>query len=141
MQKGLIYNLPKRKAQYVDWVFDLFIYIVILNIFIEYSWGFYIDSFTISIFTAFVLKASMNVVFKVEHRITKFFKGKEGGFNKILYVMSVWGVVFLSKFVILEIIDVIFGDHVEISSFISLILLIVTMMVSKKILEKIYVNL
>lgn len=141
MQKGLIDNLPKRKATFIDWIFDLFIYIVVLNIFIEYSWGFFIDSFTISMFTAFVLKASMTVVFRVEHRVTNFFKDKEGTLNKILYFTSVWGVVFLSKFIILELIDIIFGEHVEISNFISLIILIVTMMVARKVLENIYVRL
>ncbi|MFC1649499.1 hypothetical protein ACFL2C_02160 [Patescibacteria group bacterium] len=135
---GPITKPNKRQSQYLDWTIDLLIYIVILNIFIEYSWGFYIDSFTISIFTAFVLKASMGIVMRAEHRVSGFFKKRSGKYNRFLHILSVWGIIFLSKFIILEVIDIIFGTHVEIRSFISLILLIVTMMVTKKILETVY---
>lgn len=114
------------------------LYTVVLNLFVEYSDAFIIDSFTISMLTAIVLKALLNVILRLEHRVTSYFHTREGTIYRLLQVVSMWSILFLSKFVILEAIDIIFGEHVEIGGFIPIIALIISMLVAEQILQRIY---
>jgi hypothetical protein len=50
-------------------------------------------------------------------------------------------ILFLSKFVFLAVIDIIFGSSVEISGFIGLVIIIVTMTVSKYLIDLLYAKL
>jgi hypothetical protein len=51
---------------------------------------------------------------------------------------AVWLILFLSKFVILEAVNVVFGNHVELGSFIEIVALIVTMLAANAALLAIY---
>ena len=93
-----------------------------------------IDSFTISIFAAFVLKIMLDLLTTVEHHV----KDLVGRFSKFLGYVSMWVVLFLSKFVILEVIDVIFGEHVELGKFLDVVFLIITMMVVRELVDRAY---
>ena len=55
-----------RKLLFLDWTLDLLIYIVVLNLFMEYSSGIYIETFTLSILVALVLKILLHSVIKLE---------------------------------------------------------------------------
>ena len=52
--------ITKRQRQYVSWTSDVLVYIVVLNLFVEYVDKVVIDSFTISILTAILLKALLD---------------------------------------------------------------------------------
>lgn len=127
-----------KKEIFVDWTLDLLIYIVILNLFAQYSSAIYFETFTISILTAVVLKASLNFVVNFEHSVTDFFKKFKGKFAKYTYYVTAFLILFLSKFVILEIIDIIFRERVEIHGFIPFVAMIITMIATRKILVHIY---
>ena len=127
-----------KKEMFVDWILDLLIYIVILNLFAQYSSSIYFETFTISIFTAIVLKALLNIIVNFEHSIADFFKRFKGKFAKYTYYVTAFLILFLSKFLILEIIDIIFGEKVEIYGFIVLVAMIITMIVTRKVIERIY---
>lgn len=116
----------------------MLVYTVILNLFVEFSDAFVIDSFTISVLTAIVLKAFLDLILGLEHRVAAFFMAREGTFFRVLGILITFSILFLSKFVILEAIDIIFGDHVEISGFIPLVALIITMLVAEFLVHKIY---
>lgn len=123
---------------FLDWMTAVLVYTVILNIFVEYSDAFIIDSFTISVLTAIVLKAFLEVILRLEHRVAAFFGALEGTFYRLLGIVLAFSILFFSKFVILEAIDIIFGDHVEIGGFIPLVALIITMLVAEQIIHRIY---
>ena len=88
--------------------------------------------------TAIVLKALLNVILRLEHRIASYFRTREGTIYRLLQVVSMWSILFLSKFVILEAIDIIFGEHVEIGGFIPIVALIISMLVAELIVKRIY---
>ena len=48
--------LTKAQENWASWMIDLLIYTIVLNLFDEYVHGVEIESFTISILTAFLLK-------------------------------------------------------------------------------------
>ncbi len=128
---------PKQRL-FTDWMTAVLVYTVILNLFVEHSDAFVIDSFTISVLTAIVLKAFLDIILRLEHRVAAYFKALDGTFYRVLGIFLTFSILFLSKFVILEAIDIIFGDHVEISGFIPLVALIITMLVADLLVHRIY---
>jgi len=130
--------ITPAQQRFAGWMSDVLIYIVVLNLFVEYSGAIIIDSFTISILTAVLLKALLDILGGVEHRVAVFWQQREGTLNRILGIASVWAILFLSKFVILEVVDIVFGEHVELGHFLDIVLLIVTMIASRLVFQQIY---
>jgi hypothetical protein len=131
----------RAQMVFFSWAKDVLIYIVVLNLFVEYVDAIVIDSFTISIFTAILLKALLDLILRFEHRVAHFFQQRTGSLTKVLQVVSMWLILFISKFVILEVVDLVFGEHVELGGFITVVLLVLTMMIAREIVQRIYVSL
>jgi hypothetical protein len=131
-------TITRAQMRFSSWMKDVLIYIVVLNLFVEYVDAIVIDSFTISIFTAILLKALLDVILGLEHRVADYFQQRTGPVSKVLRVVSTWLILFLSKFVILEVVDVVFGDHVELGGFITVLSLVLVMMIAREIVQRIY---
>ena len=131
----------RRQLVFFSWTKDVLIYIVVLNLFVEYVDKIVIDSFTISILTAILLKALLDVILGLEHRVAHFFEARPGKLSKFLQIMSTWLILFLSKFLILEAVDLVFGDHVELGKFVHVLSLVIALMVAREIVQRIYVAL
>jgi len=67
-----VVNTPAQRA-YSGWMTDVLIYTVVLNLFVEHVDAIVIDSFTISIFTAILLKGLLGLVLRLEDRVHAFF--------------------------------------------------------------------
>ena len=78
------------------------------------------------------------IVGRFEHRVQRYFERKEGTLFKILGYVVIFLILFLSKFLILEVVNLVFGDRVELGHFVQLVVLIVTMIVARQIAEWIY---
>jgi hypothetical protein len=131
-------TITMRQDIFLSWSKDILIYILILNLFVEFNDKIIIDSFTISIFTAIVLKILLEIVFKFEHLVGDFFKARPGKISNFLRIISMWLILFLSKFLILEVIDLIFGEHVELGKFLDVIILVISLMVARELFDRIY---
>ena len=107
-----------------------------IALFDEHYPSIYVETFTIALFMAIVMKALLVLVLRFEHVVSDFFKKmKQTSLVKVLSVLSAFLILFLSKFVILDILDIIFREKVEIEGFIPLVLLIITMIAVEKGLE------
>jgi len=131
-------TITKNQKRFASWVADVLVYIVVLNLFVEYIDAIIIDSFTISILTAVALKALLDLIIGFEHRVNASFQERGGTVNKILGVVATLSILFLSKFVILEVIDILFRDHVELGGFLWIVALIIAMMATRAIVQVIY---
>ena len=131
-------TITRRQEIYISWTKDVLIYILVLNLFVEYAANIVIDSFTISIFTAIVLKILLEIILRFEHLVGDFFKARPGKVSNFLRIISTWLILFLSKFLILEVIDLIFGEHVELGKFLDVIVLVISLMVAREIFDRIY---
>ena len=126
----------RRQLIFASWTKDVLIYIIVLNLFVEYNPKIIIDSFTISIFTAILLKILLEVILKLEYKVSEVFKS-----YKVLRIFLVWMILFGSKFLILEVVDLVFGDHVDLGKFLDVILLVITLMVAREVVQRIYFSL
>lgn len=126
-------TITSAQEVYVSWYVDVLIYTVVLNLFVEYVEKVTIDSFTISILTALLLKLLLTFVERFEHRVKHYFDQKEGTGFKILGFVVIFLILFLSKLLILEIVNLVFGDAVELGHFVEVVALIVTMIVAREL--------
>jgi len=131
-------TITEKQQRYVSWTSDVLVYIVVLNLFVEFVDAIIIDSFWISILTAVLLKALLDIVIRLEHRVGAFFDKLEGSFFKFLEIATKFLILFTSKFIILEVVDFVFGDHVDLGHFIEILTLIIAMIVTKAIMVKFY---
>ena len=130
-------TVPISRAQrrYADFFADVLVYTVVLNLAVEYSDAIVIDSFTISVLAAVLLKLLLDVLSGVEHRVTHFFRSRGGVPFKIVGGITVFAILFLSKLLILEIVNLVFGDEVELGHFVEVVVLIVSMIVARKLVQ------
>jgi len=137
-EPGNIVNAPERltitkyQLAYVGWTMTLLAYIVVLNLWVEFNHAVVIDSFIISIFTAAVLLVLLVVILGLEHRVKTWFDVREGTAYRIIGTASTLLILFLSKFVILEVIDWIFGEHVALGHFVDVLILVLLLIVAQK---------
>ena len=122
----------RSQERFASWVTDVLVYIVVLNLFIEYVPRVITESFTISILTAVVLKFLIDVITGLEGRVSGWFKQREGRVWRALGLVTMFLILFVSKFVILEVINVVFGDRVALGGFIEVASLVITMILARQ---------
>lgn len=132
------YVVTQAQRRFASWMTDVLVYIVVLNLFVEWVDAVVIDSFTISILTAVLLKIVLDVILAFEHRVGEFFARQEGAAWRVGRFASVWAILFLSKFLLLEIVDIVFGDHVELGGLVEVILLVLALMAARELFAEIY---
>jgi hypothetical protein len=64
----------------------------------------------------------------IEHRIADYFRPREGAGAVVGRVLATWVVLFGSKFIILEVVDIVLGDRVDLGGLIAFIMLVVVML-------------
>ena len=128
-------TISSGQSLFSSWTTAVLVNIVVLGLFVEYADRIAIDSFTITIFVAVVLTALLEVTFGIEHRTRTFLKGRGGASSRVLSAVTTIAILFSSKFVILEVIDIIFRDDVDIDGFVPLVLLIITMIVAERVVR------
>jgi hypothetical protein len=134
-------TISRRQEIFRDWTVDVLLYAVVLGFFNDYTGAIYIDSFSTTFLAALVMKALLAATFRLEHRVGNWFKAREGKIYKAGYILTAWAIMFFSKFIFLEVIDFVFGKAVEITGFVGLVLMILTMIIARKIINMTYLRL
>jgi hypothetical protein len=123
--------LALRNPRVAAAVVDLFVYVVVLNLFVEYFPKVLVESFTLSLLTAVLLKAVLEVVVVAEKRFKARFRQAATGVGKVIAAVLLWLVLVGSKFLVLELVDLVFGSRVSLGGFISVTLLIITLLLAR----------
>ena len=108
-------------------VVDIFVYVVVLNLAIEYVPSVISEGFTLSLLTAFLLKIVLELVVWLKQRILVRFRAGSSGRARLAIGLGFWVVAAGSKFVVLKLEDLLFGDAVSLGGFVSVTLLIVVL--------------
>jgi hypothetical protein len=85
-------------------VVDVFVYVVVLNLFVEYLPQVLSETFTLSLLTAVLLKGVPEVVVAAKTRVTARFRQASTPIGKVLAA-----VLFASKFLVLEAVNLVFA--------------------------------
>ncbi len=127
-----------RQVRFTRYLLLLCVDLAVLNLFVEHWDRIVIDSFTISLFTAVLLDALLKTTLAIEHRIGRYFRSRSGASAIVLRVLATWVVLFGSKFVILEAVDVVFGEHVDFGGLVPFIVLVVALLAAEGIVTRFY---
>jgi hypothetical protein len=112
-------------------VVDVFVYVVVLNLFVEYLPVVISETFTLSLLTAVLLKGVLEVVVAAKKRVVTRFRQAATPTGKVVAAFLVWAVVFGSKFLVLEAVSLVFGSRVSLGGFFSVTALILTLLLSR----------
>jgi hypothetical protein len=127
--------LTRAQAWYADWSIDILVYTIVLNLFDEYVDGVVIDSFTISLLTAILLKVMLVLLSKVEEPVSEYFLSKGTAAAKAVGVVVVFAILFGGKLLILEVVNLIFGDDVELGHIVEVLALIISMIAARRLMS------
>lgn len=112
-------------------VVDVFVYVVVLNLAIEYLPAVLSESFTLSLLTAVLLKAALEVVIRLKGRLLTRFHGAMTLRRRVTAGLLLWLTAAGSKLVVLELVNLVFGDAVSLGGFVSVTLLVVSLLLSR----------
>lgn len=110
---------------------DVFVYVVVLNVAIEYVPAVIAETFTASLLTAIVLKLVLEAVVALKNRIKRRFKAATTAAGKVVAGLGLWLLLIGSKFVVLELIAHLFGGSVSLGGFWSVTGLIVVLLLAR----------
>lgn len=135
-------SFTRRQQLFFKYTYFVLIDLVVLNLFNQYWDLVFIETFSISLMAALLLQILLQVTIVVEHRIASFFKGRPGTRSKILRGLSTWGILFGSKLVILEAINIFFGDSVlfsgPIHGLVAFIIVVIAIIIAEQLFLWIY---
>ena len=136
--------MPDRKGELAELrypviasaLIDIFVYVVVLNLFVQYVPKVLSESFALSLLTAVLLKVVLEIVVAVKNRVKTHFKQATTPGGKIAAGFLLWLVLFGSKFLVLEVVNVVFGDRVSLGGFFSVTLLILALLVAREAVRR-----
>jgi hypothetical protein len=112
-------------------IVDVFVYVVVLNLFVEYLPQVISETFTLSLLTALLLKGVLEVVVAAKDWVKARFREASTPTGKVVAAFMLWVVLFGSKFLVLEAVCLIFRDRVSLGGFFSVTLLILALLLSR----------
>jgi hypothetical protein len=88
-------------------VIDVFVYVVVLNLAIEYVPSVISEGFTLSLLTAVLLKIALEIVIVLKTKVIDRLRAATTGRAKVIAALSLWVVAAGSKLVVLELVDLV----------------------------------
>jgi len=117
-------------------VVDVFVYVVVLNLFVEYLPQVISETFTLSLLTAVLLKGVLEIVVAAKNRVKARFRQASTPMGKVVAAVLLWVVLFGSKFLVLEVVALVFRDRVSLGGFFSVTALILVLLVSRAVVRR-----
>lgn len=103
---------------------DVFVYVVILNLVVQFVPGVLSESFAVSLLTAVMLKLVLEIVLRLKKLVLTRLRDASTGLRRATSVVMLVLLLPGSKFVVLWLEDLLFGDAVSLGGFWSVTLLV-----------------
>lgn len=111
------------------------LYSVVIGFFNDYTGILHTRSYSITFALAIVLQLLTFATFYIKGLMVKRSRKFSGARAKFALVFGVWVVLFFSKFVFLWAIGVIFKDSVELTGFVNIFIVVLTMTLAQRLLD------
>ena len=133
------------QQRFVGYSLAVLVYLTVLNFFNEYWHWVSIESFSVSLVAALLLLTLLKLSIKTEHKVAAFFKAKPGRAAKVYRGISTYIILVGSKFMILEAINLMFGEKVAFSGpfngVVAFFAVVFTILITEFAVSKIYAGL
>ena len=117
------------------------IYITVLGFFSDYTDIVYIKSFSTIFFASIVLEILTYLAFQVKGLIIAWLKDRTGSLYRMLMFFCVWLVMLLSKFIFIWVLNLLFGNYININGFFGILLVVLYVTLIHKLAYKTFINL
>lgn len=118
------------KLRQIDLV-DIFVYLVVLGVFIQLFPAVISESFLMALLTAVLLKCVLELVLWVKNRIIGRIKAANTVPVCVINIIALLFVMPGSKFLVLELVALVFGDAVYLGGFFHVTALIIVLMLAR----------
>lgn len=115
---------------------DVLVYLVVLGTFSQLFPAVISETFLLSLLTAILLKVVLEVVAWVKSKALARIRSQGALASRIIGAVVLVLVLPGSKFLVLEIVDLLFGDAVQLGGFFLVTLLIVVLMLSRGVVRR-----
>lgn len=112
-------------------VVDVFVYVVVLNLAVEYVPEVISEGFTLTLLTAVLLKVALEGVLFLKNAVLERWRAATTRRGKVLGGFTLWLIAAGSKFVVLELVALVFGDAVSLGGFVPVSLLVLVLLASR----------
>jgi hypothetical protein len=112
-------------------VMDVFVYVVVLNLAVQYVPSVISETFTLSLLSAVLLKVALEAVIFLKSQILSRFRAATTPSGRWAAAALLWVAAAGSKIVVLELVDLVFGDAVSLGNFVSVTVLVVALLLSR----------
>lgn len=135
-------DFSRRQQLFFRYSYFVLIDLTVLNLFDEFWDLVFIEYFSVSLLAALLLQVLLQATIAVEHKVANYFKAKSGMAAKFFRGLSTWAVLFASKLIILQAINIAFGDSVVFSGpvhgLVSFIVVVIAIILAEQVFLKIY---
>jgi len=131
-------NVTRAQFRFAKALTEILIYIVVLNLFVEYAHAVVIESFTVSVVTAVLLWLMLGAIVRLEHRVADYFRPRKGVLPRVLRYLCVWAILFVSKFVILEVVAFVTAGRAVLGHFFEVVAIVLALMAAEALLGQVY---
>lgn len=100
------------------------VYVMVLGFFNDYTSVVVAKSFSTIFYASLVLELLTYLAFKLKGVLIKWLRDRPGFGYRILLVISVWLVMFVSKFIFIWVLDLLFGNYININGFFGILLVV-----------------
>lgn len=122
-----------KQKIYREIILGTLLYSVVLGFFNDYTQILHTGTYSVTFAVAIVMEILTYLTFQLKDVVVAWFKNKDGKISKYAMILSVWLIIFLSKFIFLEVIAFVFRREVKISGFIGLLLIVACLTATEKI--------
>lgn len=112
-------------------VIDVFVYVVVLNLAVQFVPSVISETFTASLLTALLLKGTLEVVLMAKGWALGRFKATPTRHSKALWAVGLWILAAGSKVLVLELVAFVFDDAVSLGGFVSVTGLVLTLLAAR----------
>ncbi len=132
----MVDSIKKSKQKiYREIILGILLYSVVLGFFNDYTNILHTGTYSVTFAVAIVMEMLTYLTFLLKDLIVDRFKDKEGKIYRYAMFFSVWLVLFLSKFVFLEVIAIVFRSEVKIKGFVGLLIIVICLTAAEKIVN------
>ncbi len=135
-------KLTLKQVLFTRYFTNTLVDLVVLGLFNEFWSKIEINSFLTAMFSALLLQVLLQVSIILEHRSSEYFQAKGGPFTKAMRFVSAWGILFISKLIILWSIGVLFGEnflfHGRYHGVFPFLVLVITILVAESLIRTFY---
>lgn len=122
---------PRSEPAAAAHVVDVFVYVTVLNLAVEYVPAVISETFTLSLLTAVLLKVVLEVVVRVKAAVVRRLRAAGSAVGRVV----AWGMLALvlpgSKLAVLWVVDLTFGDAVLLGGFWAVTALIAVLLLTR----------